>query len=462
MRTSYDLGEESAKDGKPRKPRPFANQTYEADRFKLYVDLVVSAFCELLGIERRELATEAGMPASYLSAILRHKPLTVDAVDSLDGAMKRLVAAQVQQANANGVHPPQQLLDAEVLVSIGLDRRAGLLMTMSRSTPTEPSTPYEDQTRNLIGLLVNGKLLQNRETSPEIILPLVQKAFPKLPARELGFAYSAVAKAVQSACECDFETAKYTSALFELASQHYGASMAWSVSMLIRSEVSTIKRAECSKEERTAILGRLNSILGELELFSLRLPIPLTQVAHDLKLLGECLEFLAEQEGKSDDSTTTRWKAEFQRASKLYDIEINRFRPDQSASVERGNLFLNTGYCKLKSVGGGVQDMKRALVQFAECRSEANIAYTFKMLSTAHLADADADTALHCARVSVKIYHRIRASVSGADIEHAELNLRDVENSAILSEKAKRAVLETDDPYVLTRLYLEQSRPSRD
>lgn len=462
MRTNYDLDGEGSKDGKPRKPRTFAAQSYENDRFKLYVDLVVSAFCELLGIERRELAAETGMTPPYLSAILRHSSLTPETVESLDLAMKRLVMRHLEGAESDGSNAvPRQLLDAKTLVSVGLDRRARILMSMSRSAPTDAVTPYEDQEQSLIALLVNGQHLRDRQTSPEIILPLVQRAFPQLPAGDLGFAYSAVARAVLNSSERDFETARYTSALFELASQHYGASMAWSVSMLIRSDISTIKRAECSTDERNAILSRLNLILGELELFSRRLPIPLTQVAHDLKLLGECLEFIAEDEGNTDQATTVRWKAEFQRASKLYDIEIERFQPDASPSVERGNLLLNSGYCKLKSVGGGVLEMKRALVQFVECESPANIAYTFKMLSMYHLADADADTALRCARSSVKIYQRIRSIAAKADIEHAELQLRDVEASKFLSDKARRTVLETDDPIGLARSYLTKSSSAK-
>lgn len=460
MRTSYDLEGEGAKDGKPRKPRTFAAQNYEHDCFKLYVDLVVTAFCELLGIERRELATEAGLTPPYLSAILRHSPLTAETVESLDAAMNRLVQKHIERASAdNPLILPQQLVDARTLVSVGLDRRARILMSMSRSAPTEAISPYEDQERTLIAMLVNGQYLRDRQTNPEIILPLVQKAFPQLPAGELGFAYSAVARAVLNASERDFETARYTSALFELASQHYGASMAWSLSMLIRSDISTIKRAECSADERTAILKRLNLIIGELELFSLRLPIPLTQVAHDLKLLGECLEFIAAQEGKTDEATTARWKAEFQRASKLYDIEIDRFQPDASPSLKRGDLLLNAGYCKMKSVGGGVQDMKRALVHFVESNSAAKIAYTFKMLSMAHLADADADAALRCARMSVKIYQRVRPNVAKADIDHAELHLRDVEGSKFLSARARRAVIETDDPITLAKIYLTKNRP---
>lgn len=76
---------------KPRKPRNFTARNYDEDSFKLYVDLVVTAFCELLGIERGELAFEERMGKTYLSSVLRHGVLTDEMVKSLDGAMNRLL-----------------------------------------------------------------------------------------------------------------------------------------------------------------------------------------------------------------------------------------------------------------------------------------------------------------------------------------------------------------------------------
>lgn len=337
------------------------------------------------------------------------------------------------------------------------------MMALSTSVSQAAAPPYRDQERNLVATLMRSQYLETQDVSPEAILELTRAAFPNLPNRELGFAYYATAHAVLLINDLDLATHRYSASLFEIATLHYGSAMAGSESMFIRSLITIIRRGPCTQDERSAAIQRISNLLTELELFSLRLPIPILQVAHDWKLLAESLEFIAEVEKKNDEASSARWKAEYQRAASLYEIELQRLPgPDSTFSIKRGEILLNLGYCQYKSGNPGVTNTRLALEQFLGCKSPKHIVYAFKLLSDAYLSAANARLAYKCALSAVSIYEANKNLAHKADVTHAIQQSSKVEKSAFGRNGLTGMVLESNDPLILARDFLEFTHKSKD